>query len=301
MANIGFIGLGHMGLPMALNVLKAHHQVTAFDKDPHCLAQFVQLGGKRADSIPQLAQGQDVLITMLQTGDQVQSVCMGKEGLFAQAAPQTLYIDCSSIDVTMSRAVTTAAIHAGLRAVDAPVSGGTAGAKAGTLTFMVGGDEATFRDAAPILSVMGKQVIHAGHAGSGQIAKICNNMILGVSMIAVSEAFILAEQLGLTAAKLHEIVNAASGQCWVMSHYVPVPDVMPNAPANDAYRAGFTAAMMLKDLRLSQSAAKEAQVHTPLGALATELYEQFSQPAEKELDFSAIIRLIASLGETNHA
>lgn len=300
MAKIGFIGLGHMGLPMALNLLKADHEVTGFDKQSEAVNRFVEAGGRAATTLTTLAQDQDVLITMLQTGEQVASVCLGETGVFEHVPLEALFIDCSSIEVEMSRNITQAAIQAGLLAIDAPVSGGVAAASAATLTFMVGGDSAAFEKAQPILFCMGKRVIHAGREGSGQIAKLCNNLILGVSMIAVSEAFTLAERLGLAPNKLFEIVNEASGQCWVMSHYVPVPGVLPNVPANDGYQAGFTAAMMLKDLRLSQDAADAAHVDTPMGFIAMRLYEELVRQGSKDLDFSAIIQLITA-GEKQHA
>ncbi|MBA3537506.1 MAG: 3-hydroxyisobutyrate dehydrogenase [Tatlockia sp.] len=293
MAGIGFIGLGHMGLPMALDLVKAGHIVTGFDLQPQALATFKTGGGQVAESIEDTAKNQDVFITMLQTGEQVSQVCLGDKGLFALAAKNTLYIDCSSIDVQSSRALHQQATLKKLLMVDAPVSGGVAGAKAATLTFMVGGKEQAFEQAKPVLAAMGKKIIHTGPAGSGQAAKICNNMILGISMIAVSEAFTLAEHLGLSPQKLFEVVSNSSGQCWAMSQYAPVPGVLPNVPANKGYQPGFTAAMMLKDLHLSQSSAAAVAVETPLGAHATALYQQFNEEGQSELDFSAIIKIIA--------
>jgi 3-hydroxyisobutyrate dehydrogenase len=293
MARIGFIGLGHMGLPMALDLVKAGHIVSGFDLQVQALATFKAAGGRVAQRLGDAAKNQDIFITMLQTGDQVSQVCLGDKGLFAQAAMNTLYIDCSSIDVQSSRALHQQAAMKKLFMVDAPVSGGVAGAKAATLTFMVGGEEQAFELAKPVLAAMGKKIIHTGLAGSGQAAKICNNMILGISMIAVSEAFILAEQLGLSPQKLFEVVSNSSGQCWAMSQYAPVPGILPNVPANRGYQPGFTAAMMLKDLRLSQNSAAAVAIETPLGAQATALYQQFNDEGQSDLDFSAIIKILA--------
>lgn len=290
MTNIGFIGLGHMGLPMAINLVKAGHHVTGFDLQNSAMNAFVSAGGTKAHNLQSIAHGQDILITMLQTPQQVERVCLGDEGLFALTDKHTLFIDCSSIDVHTSRKIHQEAGAHELHALDAPVSGGVKGAANATLTFMVGGTEQDFIKAKPILTHMGKNIIYTGTAGSGQAAKICNNMILGVSMIAVSEAFKLAEQLGLTPQKLHEVVTHSSGQCWVMNQYVPVPGVLDDVPANHDYKAGFTAAMMLKDLWLSQHSAKAVGIKTPIAECATQLYQQFNDAGMSELDFSAIIK-----------
>ncbi|MBA2710678.1 MAG: 3-hydroxyisobutyrate dehydrogenase [Tatlockia sp.] len=292
MARIGFIGLGHMGLPMAINLIKANHFVTGFDLQEQALKSFAAAGGQIAVKLEEAVVNQDIFITMLQTGAQVSQVCLSSEGLFNRAEKNILYIDCSSIDVKSSRHLHEQAKVRELFMVDAPVSGGVAGAEAATLTFMVGGEEKAFEQAKPILSAMGKKIIHTGLAGSGQAAKICNNMILGISMIAVSEAFVLAEHLGLSAEKLFEVVSNSSGQCWSMSQYVPVPGILPNVPANRNYQAGFTAAMMLKDLNLSQSSAEAVGLTTPLGAQATALYQQFNEQEQSNLDFSAIIKML---------
>ncbi len=292
MAQIGFIGLGHMGLPMAINLIKAGHEVTGFDLDPNAMNSLSAAGGIKAATLQDTARGQNIIITMLQTGDQVKKVCLGEHGLFAAAKINSLFIDCSSIDPNSSREVHQQGQLHHFHIVDAPVSGGVAGAAAASLTFMVGGSENSFLQAKPILESMGKKIIHTGSAGSGQAAKICNNMILGISMIAVSEAFTLAEQLGLTPKKLFEVVSSASGQCWAMSHYAPVPDVLENVPANRDYQPGFTGAMMLKDLKLSQQSAADAGVTTPLGEQATKLYQQFNDDGMGGLDFSAIIKMI---------
>ncbi|RUR20741.1 3-hydroxyisobutyrate dehydrogenase [Legionella sp. km535] len=293
MARIGFIGLGHMGLPMAINLIKAGHKVSGFDLQESARTHFAESGGLVSSSLQEVANNQDVLITMLQTGEQVLQVCKGIDGLFNKANSDTLFVDCSTIDVNSSREFHQLAKERHLRSVDAPVSGGVAGAAAGTLTFMVGGDLDAFNAARPILANMGPKMIHTGGPGSGQAAKICNNMILGISMVAVSEAFILADQLGLTAEKLFEVVSNSSGQCWAMTKYVPVPGVLEHVPANNEYKPGFAAAMMLKDLKLSQATAQSAHVKTPLGAHVTKLYQYFIDQGLGELDFSAIIKLIA--------
>lgn len=292
MAKIGFVGLGHMGLPMAINLINAGHHVTGFDLNAAALELFSLAGGIAASTLQSVALNQNIIVTMLQTGQQVKQVCLGDEGLFAAASPQALFIDCSSIDVASSRDLHQYASQCDIRAVDAPVSGGVKGAAGASLTFMVGGLEEAFLAAMPILSSMGKKIIYTGQAGSGQAAKICNNMILGISMIAVSEAFTLAEHLGLTPQKLFEVVSNASGQCWVMSQYVPVPGILDNVPANYGYQPGFTAAMMLKDLKLSQQSAAAVGVHTPMGAHAVALYQQLNDSGMSALDFSAIIQLI---------
>lgn len=292
MASIGFVGLGHMGLPMAINLVKAGHQVTGFDLQTTAMEAFHQAGGIKADTLHTAARNQDILITMLQTGQQVERVCLGEAGLFTGTQRDTLFIDCSSIDVKTSRKIHKEAINHHLLPLDAPVSGGVKGAAAATLTFMVGGTEQAFIQAKTILAHMGKTIIHTGAAGSGQAAKMCNNMILGISMIAVSEAFILAKHLGLTPEKLFEVVTHASGQCWVMNHYVPVPGLLDNVPANHDYQAGFTAAMMLKDLCLSQRSAEDVGVKTPMGEEATRLYQQLNDADMSDLDFSAIIKLL---------
>lgn len=292
MARIGFIGLGHMGLPMAINLIKAGHEVTGYDKEQTAVTQLTTAGGLAAANLRQATQRQDILITMLQTGDQVKQVCLKEEGLYAVAPASTLHIDCSTIDIITCHYLNQQAERRHLMMIDAPVSGGVTGAKAATLTFMVGGEHTAVEKAKPILDAMGKKIFHTGPAGSGQAAKICNNMILGISMIAVSEAFILAEKLGLSAEKLFEVVNNSSGQCWALSHYVPVPGILPHVPANHDYQAGFTAAMMLKDLSLSQQAATNANLQTTLGKQATTLYQQFNEDGFGQLDFSAIINAI---------
>lgn len=289
---IGFIGLGHMGLPMALNLCKAGYEVTGFDLNASALTAFSEQGGIPASQVQEVFLHQEVVITMVQSGAQVKQLCLGNEGLYALVSSPMLHIDCSTIDVESALVLHAQARLKYLNSLDAPVSGGTTGAKAGTLTFMAGGSEIAFKQAKPLLEAMGKKIFYTGGEGSGQAAKICNNMILGISMIAISEAFILAEHLGLSAEKLFEIVNNASGQCWAMSNYAPVPHLLPNAPATHNYQPGFKSAMMLKDLLLSQEAAKNSGMKTYLGQMATELYEQFEEKGGGELDFSAIIQLL---------
>ncbi len=292
MARIGFIGLGNMGLPMAQNLIKAGHSVTGLDVSKSQLDKLVAAGGKAAGSVKDAASGVEVLITMLPAGAQVREVYLGNDGAIAAAGQGTLLIDSSTIDVETARAVSSAAQAKRLAMLDAPVSGGVGGAQAGTLTFMVGGADAAFESAKPILEKMGKTIVHAGGPGNGQAAKICNNMILGVSMIAVSEAFVLAEKLGLDAQKLFDISSKSSGQCWSMTAYCPVPGLVPTSPANRDYQAGFTAAMMLKDLKLAQDAAKTAGAATPLGAAAAKIYGQYVEGGEGGRDFSGIIRFV---------
>jgi 3-hydroxyisobutyrate dehydrogenase len=296
MANIGFIGLGNMGGPMARNLLKAGHKVKAFDMAPAAVAQVVAAGGQAAADMREAARGVDVLITMLPAAQHVRSVYMGDKGVINAAARGTLLIDSSTIDVATAREVGAAAEAAGLPMVDAPVSGGVAGAEAATLTFMVGGAAEAFARAQPILGHMGKAIIHAGPSGNGQAAKICNNLILGISMIAVSEAFVLAEKLGLDHQKLFDISSKSSGQCWSMTTYCPVPGPVPTSPANRGYKAGFTADMMLKDLKLSQEAARQVGLDSPLGSEATALYSEFCSGSQGNTDFSGIIKMIRAGG-----
>jgi len=292
MAKIGFIGLGNMGLPMAQNLLKAGHDVQGFDVSQAQMLALTASGGQAAQSAKAAASGVEIVITMLPAGQHVRDVYLGPGGVLTSAGAGTLLIDSSTIDVETARAVADAAAKKGLAMLDAPVSGGTGGAQAATLTFMVGGHDDAFARARPILEKMGRAIVHAGGAGNGQAAKICNNMILGVSMIAVSEAFVLAEKLGLDAQKLFDISSKSSGQCWSMTAYCPVPGPVPASPANRDYQAGFTAAMMLKDLKLAQEAAKAAGAQTPLGADAAKIYSQYVEAGEGPRDFSGVINLI---------
>jgi len=292
MAIIGFIGLGNMGLPMAQNLIKAGHAVQGFDMSQAQMLALTASGGQAAASVKAAATGAEIVITMLPAGQHVRDVYLRPDGVLAAAGAGTLLIDSSTIDVATARDVAAAADKNGLAMLDAPVSGGVGGAQAGTLTFMVGGRDEAFARAKPIFEKMGKTIVHAGGAGNGQAAKICNNMILGVSMIAVSEAFVLAEKLGLDAQKLYDISSKSSGQCWSMTTYCPVPGPVPTSPANRDYQAGFTAAMMLKDLKLAQDAAKAAGADTPLGADAAKIYAEFVETGEGPRDFSGVIRFI---------
>jgi 3-hydroxyisobutyrate dehydrogenase len=292
MAQIGFIGLGNMGLPMAQSLIKAGHPVCGYDLSAAALDKFSAAGGIAVRSLDVASMGVDLVITMLPAREQVREVYLGQGGVLASAAPGTLLVDCSTVDVETARAVAAAAKVNELEMLDAPVSGGVAGAQAATLTFMVGGGDKAFARAKPVLEGMGKSIVHAGAAGSGQAAKICNNMILGISMIAVCEAFVLAEKLGLDPHKLFEISSQSSGQCWSLTNYCPVPGLVPTSPANHDYQPGFTAAMMLKDLMLAQDAARLTRAVAPLGAGATAVYQRFVDDGGGAVDFSGIIRFL---------
>lgn len=294
MIQIGFIGLGHMGNPMAHNLLKAGFKVTVFDALSSAIEKLVIQGAIPAKSVEEVASHADVIITMLQSGSQVNEVCLGQAGLFNYAKKDSLYIDSSSIDIVTTRDLHKKAEQMGIAMIDAPVSGGTAGAEAATLTFMVGGTEHHFQRAQPILEKMGKKIIYAGSPGSGQAAKICNNLILGISMIAVCEGFSLGQKLGLDLEKFFEISSNASGQCWSMTSYCPVPGIVEQAPSNRDYEPGFMAKMMLKDLRLGQHAAENVGANIPLGAEAAELYALFVNQGGGEKDFSGIINMISN-------
>ena len=290
MAKIAFIGLGNMGGPMAANLAKAQHHVVAFDLSDAAVAIAVEKGAHKASSAAQAVKGAEIVVTMLPAGKHVREVY--EKDVLPNVAKGTLLIDCSTIDVESARHVAALAEKAGLDMVDAPVSGGVGGATAGTLTFMVGGSEASFAKAKPVLEKMGKNIVLAGTSGGGQAAKICNNMILGISMIAVSEAFMLAKRLGLDAQKLFDVASTASGQCWSLTNYCPVPGPVPASPANRDYQAGFTAAMMLKDLMLAQQAANAAGASTPLGAEAAQLFSLFVNSGNGAKDFSGIIKML---------
>jgi 3-hydroxyisobutyrate dehydrogenase len=290
MAKIAFIGLGNMGGPMAANLVKAQHQVTAFDLSAAAVDAAVDKGARKAASAAEAVKAAEIVVTMLPAGKHVREVY--EKDVLPHAAKGTLLIDCSTIDVDSARHVGTLAAKAGLEMIDAPVSGGVGGATAGTLTFMVGGDDAAFAKARPVLEKMGKNIVHAGSSGNGQAAKICNNMILGVSMIAVSEGFMLAKRLGLDAQKLFDVASTSSGSCWSLVNYCPVPGPVPTSPANRDYQAGFTAAMMLKDLMLAQQAANAAGASTPLGAEAAQLFNLFVNAGNAAKDFSGIIRML---------
>lgn len=278
---IGFIGLGNMGAPMAANLIKAGHEVTGFD-----VAGVTVEGATNAGSAAGAATGQDAVITMLPNGDILRSV-------YAEIVPAgakgSVFIDCSTVDVDSAKAAHEMAAANGLLSVDAPVSGGVGGAAAGTLTFMAGGSDEAFARAAPLFEIMGQKAVHCGEAGAGQSAKICNNMLLGISMIGTCEAFALAEKLGLSAQSLFDVVSTSSGSCWSVNTYCPVPGVGPKSPADNGYKPGFAAELMLKDLKLSQQAAESVSAQTPMGARATELYDVFVAGEGKGRDFSAMI------------
>lgn len=292
MANIGFIGLGNMGLPMAINLVKAGHSVKGFDLSQDALAAGKEAGVEPVSAVSDAVAGSEVVISMLPAGQHVRSVYTGDGGVISIAEKGTLLIDCSTIDVDSARVVNAAAVEAGFDQVDAPVSGGVGGAQGGTLTFMVGGSDEAFSRANPYLEIMGKNIFHAGGAGNGQAAKICNNMLLGICMIGTSEAFVLAEKLGLEHQKLFDIAATASGQNWSLTTYCPVPGPVPTSPANRDYEAGFSAAMMLKDLRLSQDAAQKSGAATPLGAQSAALYALLESAGHGSIDFSGIINFI---------
>lgn len=292
MTNIGFIGVGNMGGPMVANLVKAGHTLTAFDLSAPALAAACKAGASAGKDVADTAAGRDVVITMLPAGEHVKAVYHGESGVLTAAAPGTLLIDCSTIDVGAAREVCADAKAQGFEQLDAPVSGGVAGAAAGTLTFMAGGSDEAFARAEPILRDMGKTIVHAGPSGNGQVAKMCNNMMLAVNMIGTCEAFLLAERLGLDKQKLFDISSTASGQSWAMTSYCPVPGPVPNSPANREFEAGFTAAMMLKDLRLAQAGAIASGAATPLGAEAAQLYTMFCNAGNEALDYSGIIKLI---------
>src|SRR5215831_1922619 len=292
MPTIGFIGLGNMGAPMAANLVKAGNAVTGFDVVAAARVACAQSGLEIAGSAKAAGETADVVITMLPAGEHVRAVWAE---VLASAKRDALFIDCSTIDVTSARAAHALAAERGIAALDAPVSGGVAGATAATLTFMVGGSAEAFARGKPILERMGKRVVHCGNAGNGQAAKICNNMILGASMIAVSEAFVLGEKLGLSHQALFDVASTSSGQCWSLTTYCPVPGPVPASPANNGYKPGFATALMLKDLTLSQDAAKAAGAATPLGQHAQEIYKAFDAAGNSGVDFSGIIHHVRAL------
>jgi 3-hydroxyisobutyrate dehydrogenase len=292
MSTIAFIGLGNMGGPMAVNLVKAGHKVVGVDVTQAAIDRHVAAGGVKGGSIAEAVAEADVVVTMLPSGREVSALYLGESGIVAKVKAGALLIDSSTIDVDTARAVAKVAAGKGLAMLDAPVSGGTGGATAGTLTFMCGGEDATFARAKPYLDAMGKTIVHAGGPGNGQAAKICNNMILGITMIATSEAFVLAEKLGLEAQKLFDIASKSSGQSWSLTTYCPVPGPVPTSPANRDYQAGFTAAMMLKDLKLAQDAARSAGAVTPMGAEAASLYGLYAGQGEAGTDFSGIVNFL---------
>lgn len=290
MAVLGFIGLGNMGSGMCANLVRAGHTVTAFDLSAAALAQAEAAGATAGTSAKDAAKGADAVITMLPAGKHVRSVYFGEDGIAADLDPGTLVIDCSTISVDDARAIASDLAGAGIAMVDAPVSGGTAAAESGALTFMVGGAPDAFAKAEPILKAIGAKIFHAGGAGNGQAAKIANNMLLGISMIATSEAFALAEKLGLDAQTFFDISSNASGQCWSMTSYCPAPGPVPAAPANRDYQPGFAVAMMLKDLNLAADAAASVGAVTPCGASAQATYAALDAEGLGDRDFSVVYR-----------
>jgi len=289
MVGVGFIGLGLMGMPMAANLVRAGHRVAGFDLVAANLERAASSGVRAAVSAEDAVSDADAIITMLPAGKDTLSVW---QGALAAARPGTLFIDSSTIDVGSARAAHGLAAAANMLSLDAPVSGGVGGAEAGTLTFMCGGSGEAFDRAKPVLEAMGKRIVHCGDAGAGQAAKICNNMILGISMIGVCEAFALAEKLGLSHQALFDVASTSSGQCWSLTSYCPVPGPVPASPSNREYRPGFSSALMLKDLKLAQEAAAAAGAVTPLGAEAAQLYAIHNAWGEGGMDFSSIIDLI---------
>ncbi|WP_032112916.1 3-hydroxyisobutyrate dehydrogenase [Candidatus Paracaedibacter symbiosus] len=294
MKKIGFIGLGHMGLPMVQNLLMAGYQVWVYDLAPQVIQECLVAGALATASAREAAIGRDVVITALPEGKHVRAVYLGEEGLLQNVKQSTLFIDCSTIDIATCQEVHELAERQGHRLLDAPMSGGVMGAKNATLTFMVGGTDTDFDAALPLLQAMGKNIFHAGAATHGLAAKICNNLMLGIQMICTSEAFNLAEKLGLDAKKLYEISSVSSGYSWSLNVYCPAPGVLPQSPATNDYKPGFTANMMLKDLKLATAEALDANVPVPLTGHAQQLYQDFCA-TDGQLDFSGIICYLKSL------
>lgn len=294
MAKIGFIGLGNMGLPMAANLVKAGHQVTGYDLNSPVMMALTQAGGQIATSAAEAVKDAEIVVTMLPAGEHVRHVYLNQGGLIdVTKGHKPLLIDCSTIDVDSARAVEADAAKAGLQMLDAPVSGGTAGAQNATLTFMVGGSEEAFARGKPILEAMGKNIFHAGGPGAGQAVKICNNMMLAINMVGVAEGFLLAEKLGLDWQKLHAICATATSNSWALSNYCPAPGTVPTAPSARDYAPGFMAQLMLKDVKLSQAAADATGSPTPLAVLAMSFYQAVCDGGEGAKDFSVVFRWLA--------
>ncbi|MDE0407171.1 MAG: 3-hydroxyisobutyrate dehydrogenase [Alphaproteobacteria bacterium] len=296
MARIAFIGVGNMGGPMARNLMTAQHAVTAFDPVEAALDAVVEAGAARAASAAAAVRGAEAVVTMVPAGPEVRDVYLGGGEVLEAVDPGTLLIDCSTIDVATARDVAQEAAARGFEMVDAPVSGGTGGAIAGTLTFMVGGPDAAFGKARPILEHMGARIVHCGPAGNGQAAKVCNNMMLAISMLGVCEGFTLADNLGLDRQTLFDVVANSSGQSWAVTSYCPVPGPVPASPANNGFQPGFTADMMVKDLRLARDAAMKSGTGTPMGALAEALMALHVAGGNGRRDFSSIIETIRAGG-----
>ena len=291
MSKIAFIGLGHMGLPMACNLVKAGHEVIGFDLVPSALEPLVTAGGKAADSAREAIEGVQVVVSMLPASRHVEGLYLGDDGLLAYIAPESLVLECSTIAPDAARKVHQAAASMGINMLDAPVSGGTAGAAAGTLTFMTGGTAATLESAREFLAAMGKNIFHAGPAGAGQVAKVCNNQLLAVHMLGTAEAMALGVANGLEPATLAEIMRQSSGGNWSLEKYNPWPGVMENAPASHDYAGGFATELMTKDLGLAQESAQSTGSSTPMGSLALQLYRLMIKQGKGKLDFSAVQKL----------
>ena len=291
MARVGFIGVGNMGAPMARNLIKAGHNLKVFDLSEEAVNFVVQSGAKRAVSVQDAAKGVDFVVTMLPVGANVRSVFLG-EGIIAAADAGTVLIDSSTIDVDSARAVHAAAAERGFAMLDAPVSGGVAGADAATLTFMCGGDKVTFAKALPLLQGMGKNIVHCGGPGFGQVTKICNNMVAGIITLATAEAFVMGERLGVARQTLYDVLSTSSAASFILSKMCPVPGPVPTSAASNGYKPGFMAKLMLKDLRLSQAAAQMAETATPLGAAATAAFAMHVANGHGDLDMSSIVKLI---------
>lgn len=297
MATIAFIGLGNMGLPMVANLIKAKHKVQVYDLQPEAVSRAAALGAIPQTTAVAAVNHAAVVISMLQSGQQVEALYSGDKGLFAHLAPGTLIIDCSTIEADTARKMADMATKHGLNFVDAPVSGGVAGAEAGTLTFIVGGSEKQFAQAQPVLAHMGKKVLHAGPHGAGQVAKACNNLLLAAQMAASCEALNLGLAHGLDAAVLSEIIQQSSGSNWVMEHYNPVPGVMENTPASHGYRGGFQVKLMCKDLNLAMSLSQASGLPVPMGSAARALFSFHQNAGHGGLDFSSLFRLYHQEGE----
>ena len=296
MARIGFIGVGNMGGPMSANLAKAQHQVRAFDLSADAVKAAEAAGATAAATVAEAVRDAEIVVTMLPAGAHVRAVYMGEDGIFQNAAPGALLIDSSTIDVATARDVIAAAKDAGFDMLDAPVSGGTGGAEGGTLTFMVGGAADAFARGKTAFEAMGKTIVHCGDAGAGQAVKACNNMMLAITMIGVAEGFNLADALGIDRQVIYDVCSTATANSWALSTYCPVPGPAPNSPANRDYQAGFTADMMLKDLRLAQDAAQKAGVSTPLGSEAQALYALYANTGKGHKDFSGIIQMLRGEG-----
>jgi len=295
LTKIAFIGLGNMGGPMARNLVKAGLSVTGYDPADAARREFAKAGGAAARSVAEAAKDAFIVITALPEAKHVRAVCLGEngeKGAFDVAPKGALFIDCSTVDVESARALAKDAEKRGLRMVDSPMSGGVSGAKAGSLTFMVGGSNKDFALAKPVLEVLGARVLHAGPSGTGAAAKICNNLMLAIEMIAVAEGFALASKLGLDAQKLYDIASTSTARCWALNDYCPAPGPVAAAPSNKNYEAGFASSLMLKDLRLAMDAVKSAGATAPLGEIATKMYKFMDEQGAGKLDFSSIFLLL---------